>query len=130
MSLTTEIFETLRDVQGTSYRMIVIKIVNDQAKHAIGSQIEFMRVVTEDGTSISPFDLYLTFDQKEFIGYFTTDAFSGITGTVDIVFGYGDDILETIESININAPGVIAGLPPLLSSQSYQNANNFWLSNL
>lgn len=129
MSLTTEIFETLENVQGIAYRMIVIKIVNDDERFPVLSNIEFMKV-TDETSIVEPFDLYLTRDQKEFIGHFTTDGFSGFLGNVDISFGYGNKILGTISAVDINATGVIDPLPPLLSSQTYLDADNQWLSTL
>lgn len=123
-----KIWHTLNEIQGTMYKMIQMDITTD-GLIPIQSAEEFV-TVSDGTTDVMPFDGYLAHNQKKYYCFFTTDAFGGFTGNVDISFGYGEEVLHTFTSIPINAPSTIGALPAIFSGVTSVDADNLWLSTL
>lgn len=119
--------ETVRLIQGGHFRMIAMTILSNTGKIPIRSGIEYVNI-SNGVIVVNPFHRIISPNQKGLIAYFTTDAFTIFTGNVDISFGFGDEVIDTISNIAINS--IIEPLPPLLSSIIYQDADNQWLANL
>jgi len=128
MSYSITVLEDITTIDGDLVKLNTLVIRNDNKRIPVNSGIEFI-VVTDGVTEVKSFKVRMSPDEKEFIGYFTTDGFSVFAGTVDVSFGFNDEAIGTINSVAINS--IIEAIPAtVLSSLTYQDADNSWLSNL
>lgn len=121
------IIQTVGSYEESYFNMACIKIVIIQGKFPIRSMPEFVRVNTGSST-IEAFQVNVSGNQKEMTGYFTTDAFSTITGNSNIEFGYGEDIIGIFSDVDINA--TILPLNATTSSAAFPDADNAWLETI
>jgi hypothetical protein len=122
MSYTYQIREALRDYNGTTFKMIEIRIVNSDGKFEHRAYPISINV-----GSVKSFITLISGNQKELIGYFTVDAFTGLSTSETLGFGYGFESIASIINVNVSNP---IPLPPLFSSIPYQIATNAWLQSL
>ena len=111
---------------GDYFQMINIKISIIKGKFPIRSLPEYVRV-TDGINSVLCFMAHLSGNQKEINASFTTDAFDGFSGSVNIEFGYGGEITGIFESFDIN--NNIIPLDSIFSGANISNADNAWLQN-
>jgi len=125
MAYTVTLEETLKDENGTLYKVLQLKILDDLGKFSHQSESMIIRVT--DGTHEAvAFSNWLSGNQKELYGIFTTDAFSGFSTNSTIQFGTNDLLMTEITGFN---PGVVVPLPPLSGSPTYITVDNYWLAN-
>jgi hypothetical protein len=117
--------EVLQTFRGTEYRMIDLRItcVNGRFEHR---SLPFKVAVSNESQRVEAFFVLLSPDGKAMHGYFTTDAFTVFTGSVDVSFGYLGQPIGNITDISISA----APLPSYLAAIGAPNANNTWLADL
>jgi hypothetical protein len=127
MSYTAKFSETVRTIFGDRYRVIHLSITIENEKMPINSGIEFVHV-SNGTTVITPFVIAFSLDRKGVSALFTTDAFTGISGSCEISFGFENQFTEVISGFDPSMD--IGSLQPIFSSEPYQDATNFWLSNL
>lgn len=118
---------TITDFNDEYLQAIVLKITSVSGKFIPRSAPEFVRV-RSDSTVIDAFLTRFSGDEKILSGYFTTDAFLSLTANGNIEFGYGDEITDSFEDIDINAN--IAPLPTLAATLTVPDADTAWLEGL
>jgi hypothetical protein len=120
-------FFRLKTFNGTRYRMrcLWIKSIDGQFKSNSG---DFQVIVTTGNLTVKNFLVEISPNSKEQFAYFTTDAFSAMSGNVDVKFGYTNQQLQTISNVNLAA--ITSPLPAHHAALNAPDATNFWLANL
>lgn len=122
MSYTCQIREALKDYDDATFKMIEIRIINTDGKF----QHRAFPISINVG-SVKSFITLISGNQKELIGYFTVDAFTGFSNNEIVIFGYVSEPIGSILGVNVLNP---TPLPPLFSGIPYQTATNAWLQSL
>lgn len=122
MSYTCQVAETLKDYNQSTFKMIVVKIIISEGKFEY-TAIPIIVMVE----NIRSFLTVISGNQKELMGYFTVDAFTELSNSETVTFGYGTEIIGSIPNVNVLNP---TPLPPLFSGIPYQTATNAWLQSL
>ncbi|MFT5876004.1 MAG: hypothetical protein ACI8WT_005005 [Clostridium sp.] len=107
-NFNVDIRHALQEIQGVLYQLINMKIMIIDGKFPTLSGIEYLTV--KQGTvEISPSIIRFSQNQKELHAGFSMNAFSGITGNIFIIFGFGTYCLGSIDSLAL----YIAPLDPV-----------------
>lgn len=122
MNYTYQIRETLKDYNGVTFKMIEIRIINSDGKFEHRAYPISINV-----GSVKSFITLISGNQKELIGYFTVDAFTGFSNSETVSFGYLSLPVGSILGVNVLNP---TPLPPLFSGIPHQIATNAWLLTL
>lgn len=121
--LTEEVF----DAQEAQYNAIRLKITIDKGKFGFRSPMPFTSV-SDGTTTVQAFSNDISGNQKEWISYFTTDAFESMLGEATIEFGYGDEIYHTFTAVDLNTE--ISPMREDLRNMNFPDADNDWLAAL
>jgi hypothetical protein len=127
MNYTYYITETLKEFQGTLYKMIEIRVTTNSSKFPRRALPEGLRV-SDNTNSVNSFITKISGNQKELISFFTVDAFTNFTDNskIEIVYG-GYDVMGTIENVNVHN---VTALPAILETIPHEIADNNWLANI
>lgn len=126
MSYSIEFKEVLQEYDGALYKMILLKIKSDDQKFEHMAEPNI--IVADDGTlQAYSFMNDISGNQRELIGYFTTDAFVGFGSSVTLRFIHNFEVYGEITGFDV---GTLEPLPSFYSSYTYTDADNNWLANL
>lgn len=126
MSLSYKIQQTLKEYDNILYLMIEIRVVLSEGKLEHRA-IPIGLSVTDNNNSVDSFISIISGNQKELLTYFTVDVFTNFSNNSEIKFGYGAELINVIENVNVHA---VAQLPDLLENIPHEIADNNWLNSL
>lgn len=100
MSYSITIQQALKEFNEAHYLAIEVKIVSTDQKFEHRANPMIISVL--DGAhAVGSFMTYISGNQKELVGCFTVDAFTGFSNVVTVQFGTGNDGPDWIMSILI-----------------------------
>ena len=114
MGYTVKIREILRDFGAEYVKMIEFKIIRDSGKFGEGSEKSSFSVT--DGTNtVTAFSIMISPGGKEYLGYFTVDAFDSFAPGVMVTFGSSGFNYFTVNEVDLSSKvglySILAGIP-------------------
>jgi hypothetical protein len=119
--------EVLREYGGTVLKMNEIRILTPDGKIRQGGAASSF-FVTNGIDEVKAFSITHSLNEKAVHGNFTTDAFTALTGNVDVYFFAMGRLIASFE--NINLATFIQPLPPYLAALNAPDADNAWLATI
>lgn len=116
---TVEYFDDL------PYQINVLIVKDTLNKFIFNSHSKVIRVF-DSNFLIESFMTIISSNQKEMLGFFTSDAFNIFSGNVNIEFSHRGGV-QVIEDVDVS---IIQPLDPLLASIDAPMGDNDWLNSL
>jgi hypothetical protein len=91
-NFTVKMRHTVQEIQGVFYQLVNMKITIIDGAFPILSGIEYVSVI-HGTTEIAPRIIRFSADRKELHAGFSNNAFSGMTGSLIIAFGFGEHLI-------------------------------------
>lgn len=113
----------LRVIRGSTCKLIHVQIKNKNGTFSHRALEEFIEV-TNGNLVERPYQLRISFNQKELNALFAIDAFNAFTGNVQVRFGYLGEYYKFFDNVTITA---INALSPDLATIPATQATKSWL---
>lgn len=117
--------QTIEYFDDLPYQINVLVVKDTFNKFIFNSHSNVIRVF-DSNFLIESFITTISSNQKEILGFFTSDAFNIFSGNVDIEFSQDGEV-QMIEDVDIT---IIQPLDPLLASLNAPMGDNDWLNSL
>lgn len=124
---TYNLFRAVEPFNGTLYEIIKLSVTvtGGQFEHRSGG---YDAVVYDNTQFVRSFCTVVLNGQKEYIAYFTSDAFAAFTGPVTIELR--DDGVAFQSFTGINIATAVTAMDAIAASFSAPQGNNLWLASL